>query len=208
MPADALLHFHSCGVAHLWAAITDQMIQTGPCDEVVSGLAEWLAALFFLACVHRIVPYMLLNSRVKPVGKNVCMWMYFACVSVCVCVFWDSTLCTTPKCSFLLPFVDLFYRIISRHTSDGISFSFFGGFYSHDIVPQKSLNTVIWRQCLCCDFSLCLLIKRSLREKELKLVHVHLCRKCCELQKEQLKKWQSDILTMSCQVTCPPWLKY
>lgn len=40
MPADALLHFHSCGVAHLWAAITDQMIQTGPCDEVVSGLAE------------------------------------------------------------------------------------------------------------------------------------------------------------------------
>lgn len=34
MAADALLHFYSCGVAHLWAAITDQMIQTGPCDEV------------------------------------------------------------------------------------------------------------------------------------------------------------------------------
>ena len=33
MAADALLHFHSCGVAHLWAAITDQMIQTGPSDE-------------------------------------------------------------------------------------------------------------------------------------------------------------------------------
>lgn len=39
MAADALLHFHSCGVAHLWAAITDQMIQTGPCDEV-AGLTE------------------------------------------------------------------------------------------------------------------------------------------------------------------------
>lgn len=39
MAADALLHFHSCGVAHLWAAITDQMMQTGPCDEV-AGLTE------------------------------------------------------------------------------------------------------------------------------------------------------------------------
>lgn len=39
MAADALLHFHSCGVAHLWAAITDQMIQTGPCDEE-AGLTE------------------------------------------------------------------------------------------------------------------------------------------------------------------------
>lgn len=39
MAADALLHFHSCGVAHLWAAITDQMIQTGPCDEV-AGLTK------------------------------------------------------------------------------------------------------------------------------------------------------------------------
>lgn len=39
MAADALLHFHSCGVAHLWAAITDQMIPTGPCDEV-AGLTE------------------------------------------------------------------------------------------------------------------------------------------------------------------------
>lgn len=25
MASDALLHFHSCGVVHLWAAITDQM---------------------------------------------------------------------------------------------------------------------------------------------------------------------------------------
>ena len=41
MAADALLHFHSCGVAHLWVAITDQMIQTGPCDEV-AGLTEGL----------------------------------------------------------------------------------------------------------------------------------------------------------------------
>lgn len=39
MAADALLHFHSCGVAHLWAAITDQMIQTGPCNEG-AGLTE------------------------------------------------------------------------------------------------------------------------------------------------------------------------
>lgn len=57
MAADALLHFHSCGVAHLWAAITGQMIQTGPCDEV-SELTQGLAALFFFACVHGIVPYM------------------------------------------------------------------------------------------------------------------------------------------------------
>lgn len=48
MAADALLHFHSCGVAHLWAAITDQMIPTGPCDEVAT-LTEWLAALTLLA---------------------------------------------------------------------------------------------------------------------------------------------------------------
>lgn len=56
MAADALLHFHSCGVAHLWAAITDQMIQTGPCDEV-AGLTERLAALFFFACARSIVLY-------------------------------------------------------------------------------------------------------------------------------------------------------
>lgn len=62
MAADALLHFHSCGVAHLWAAITDQMIQTGPCDEV-AGLTEWLAALFFFACVHGIVLYAFKQSR-------------------------------------------------------------------------------------------------------------------------------------------------
>lgn len=54
MAADALLHFHSCGVAHLWAAITDQMIQTGPCDEV-AGLTEWLAAPLSFACVHGVV---------------------------------------------------------------------------------------------------------------------------------------------------------
>ncbi len=52
MAADALLHFHSCGVAHLWAAITDQMIQTGPCDKVAG-----LTALFLVACVHGIVLY-------------------------------------------------------------------------------------------------------------------------------------------------------
>lgn len=40
MASDAFLHFHSCGVAHLWAAITDQIIQTGSCDEEVSGLTE------------------------------------------------------------------------------------------------------------------------------------------------------------------------
>lgn len=39
MATDALLHFHSCGVAHLWAAIMDQMIQTGPSDEE-AGLTE------------------------------------------------------------------------------------------------------------------------------------------------------------------------
>lgn len=39
MAADDLLHFHSYGVAHLWAAITDQMIQTGPSDAV-AGLTE------------------------------------------------------------------------------------------------------------------------------------------------------------------------
>lgn len=39
MATDALLHFHSCGVAHLWAPITDQMIQTGPSDEE-AGLTE------------------------------------------------------------------------------------------------------------------------------------------------------------------------
>lgn len=54
MAADALLHFHSCGVAHLWAAITDQMIQTGPCNEG-AGLTEWLAALFYCACVQSII---------------------------------------------------------------------------------------------------------------------------------------------------------
>lgn len=53
MAADALLHFHSCGVAHLWAAITDQMIQTGLSDEE-AGLAEWLAALPFSACVQHV----------------------------------------------------------------------------------------------------------------------------------------------------------
>lgn len=55
MAADALLHFHSCGVAHLWAAITDQMIQTGPCEEE-TGLTERLAALFF-SCVQGVVLY-------------------------------------------------------------------------------------------------------------------------------------------------------
>lgn len=40
---DALLHFYSCGVAHLWAAITDRMIQTGASDEG-AGLTECLAA--------------------------------------------------------------------------------------------------------------------------------------------------------------------
>lgn len=39
MATVALLHFHSCGVAHLWAPITDQMIQTGPSDEE-AGLTE------------------------------------------------------------------------------------------------------------------------------------------------------------------------
>lgn len=51
MATVALLHFHSCGVAHLWAPITDQMIQTGPSDEE-AGLTEWLALLFLFACVY------------------------------------------------------------------------------------------------------------------------------------------------------------
>lgn len=72
MAADALLHFHSCGVAHLWAAITDQMIQTGPCDEV-AGLTEWLAALFFFACVHGIVLYAFKESRA---AGWVCVYLY------------------------------------------------------------------------------------------------------------------------------------
>lgn len=55
MAADALLHFHSCGVAHLWAAITHQIIQTGPCDGI-AGLTESRAALFF-ACVRVTVSY-------------------------------------------------------------------------------------------------------------------------------------------------------
>lgn len=48
MATDALLHFHSCGVAHLWAAITDRMIQTGASDEE-AGLSECRAAPFFFA---------------------------------------------------------------------------------------------------------------------------------------------------------------
>lgn len=43
MAADALLHFHSCGVAHLWVAITYQMIQTEPHDEV-AGMSEYSCA--------------------------------------------------------------------------------------------------------------------------------------------------------------------
>lgn len=42
MAADALLHFHSCGVAHLWAAITLQMIQTGPVMQRLDWLSDRL----------------------------------------------------------------------------------------------------------------------------------------------------------------------
>lgn len=49
MVTDALLHFHSCGVAHLWAAITQQMIQTEPCDEVV-GLSEYSCTVLLCLC--------------------------------------------------------------------------------------------------------------------------------------------------------------
>lgn len=49
MAADALLHFHSCGVAHLWVAITDQMIQTEPCDEV-AGLGEYSCTTLLCLC--------------------------------------------------------------------------------------------------------------------------------------------------------------
>lgn len=51
MAADALLHFHSCGVAHLWAAITHQMIQTEPCDEV-AGLSEYSCAVLLCLCAQ------------------------------------------------------------------------------------------------------------------------------------------------------------
>lgn len=76
MAADALLHFHSCGVAHLWAAITDQMIQTGPCDEV-AGLTEWLAALLSFACVHGVVLYAF--NRIE-------LWERFV-PCTCICAF-------------------------------------------------------------------------------------------------------------------------
>lgn len=76
MVADALLHFHSCGVAHLWAAITDQMIQTGPFDEV-AGLTKWRAALFSSACVDSIVLYAFKQSRAAG-------WVYAYALDVCV----------------------------------------------------------------------------------------------------------------------------
>lgn len=85
MAADALLHFHSCGVAHLWAAITDQMIQTGPCDEV-AGLTEWLAALFFFACVHSIVLYACPICLSYNRAGLLCTCMH--CVCVCAHFAW------------------------------------------------------------------------------------------------------------------------
>lgn len=51
MAADALLHFHSCGVAHLWAAITNQMIQTELCDEV-AGLSEYSCTVLLCLCAQ------------------------------------------------------------------------------------------------------------------------------------------------------------
>lgn len=51
MAADALLHFHSCGVAHLWAAITNQMIQTELCDEV-AGLSEYSCTELLCLCAQ------------------------------------------------------------------------------------------------------------------------------------------------------------
>lgn len=49
MASDALLHFHSCGVAHLWVAITYQMIQTEPCDEV-AALSEYSCTTLLCLC--------------------------------------------------------------------------------------------------------------------------------------------------------------
>lgn len=51
MAADALLHFHSCGVAHLWVAITYQMIQTEPHDEV-AGLSDYSCTTLLCFCVQ------------------------------------------------------------------------------------------------------------------------------------------------------------
>lgn len=51
MAADALLHFHSCGVAHLWAAITNQMIQTELCGEV-DGLSEYSCTVLLCLCAQ------------------------------------------------------------------------------------------------------------------------------------------------------------
>lgn len=57
MAADALLHFHSCGVAHLWAAITHQMIQTEPSDEV-DGLSEYSCTVLLCLCAqHWLIRY-------------------------------------------------------------------------------------------------------------------------------------------------------
>lgn len=75
MAADALLHFHSCGVVHLWAAITDQIGHGSKLGLVMKYLDWlWLAALFFFACVHSMA-CMLLNS-VELLDAWICMCIH------------------------------------------------------------------------------------------------------------------------------------